>query len=57
VRVPCGFWCLDDNTIKGLTKVLSVEQELIENLTMFNTSGQGYISYKLSQIKDYRYDK
>jgi hypothetical protein len=57
VRVPCGFWCLDDNTIKGLTKVLSVEQELIENLTMFNTSGQGDISYKLSQIKDYIYDK
>jgi hypothetical protein len=24
-KLSCGFWCLDDNPIKGLTSVLSVE--------------------------------
>jgi hypothetical protein len=34
------FWCLDDNSIKGLTSVLSVEQVLSVKLTGFNTSEQ-----------------
>jgi hypothetical protein len=32
-----GFGVLNDNTIKGLTSVLSVEQVLREKSTMFNT--------------------
>jgi hypothetical protein len=39
-KLSCGFWCLDDNSIKGLTSVLSVEQVLNEKLTGFNTSEQ-----------------
>jgi hypothetical protein len=35
-----GFWCLDDNPIKGLTSVLSVEHVLNAKLTGFNTSEQ-----------------
>jgi hypothetical protein len=35
-----GFWCLDDNPIKELTSVLSVEQVLNARLTGFNTSEQ-----------------
>jgi hypothetical protein len=35
-----GFGGLDDNLIKGLTCVLSVEQMLDANLTWFNTSEQ-----------------
>jgi hypothetical protein len=42
-RVPCGFWCLDDNIIKGLTEMLSVEHELSEELIMFNTKDQSDI--------------
>jgi hypothetical protein len=34
------FWCLDDNSIKGLTSVLSVEQVLNAKLTGFNISEQ-----------------
>jgi hypothetical protein len=34
------FWCLDDNSIKELTSVLSVEQVLNAKLTGFNTSEQ-----------------
>jgi hypothetical protein len=34
------FWCLDDNSIKGLTSVPSVEQVLNVKLTGFNTSEQ-----------------
>jgi hypothetical protein len=32
-----GFGVLDNNTIKGLIRVLSVEQVLSEKLTMLNT--------------------
>jgi hypothetical protein len=32
-----GFGVLDDNTIKGLTKVLSVEHVLSEKTKRFNT--------------------
>jgi hypothetical protein len=32
-----GFGVLDDNTIKGLTRVLSVEQVLSEKSKCFNT--------------------
>jgi hypothetical protein len=39
-KLSCGFWCLDDNSIKGLTSVLSVEQVLNVKLTGFNTSEQ-----------------
>jgi hypothetical protein len=39
-ELSCGFWCLDDNPIKGLTSVLSVEQVLNAKLTGFNTSEQ-----------------
>jgi hypothetical protein len=35
---------LDDNPIKGLTSVLSVEQMLNAKLTGFNTSEQVYLS-------------
>jgi hypothetical protein len=35
-----GFGGLDDNPIKGLTSVLSVEQVLNAKLTGFNTSEQ-----------------
>jgi hypothetical protein len=35
-----GFGGLDDNPIKGLTSVLSVEQVLNAKLTEFNTSEQ-----------------
>jgi hypothetical protein len=35
-----GFGGLDDNLIKGLTDVLSVEHVLNEKLTGFNTSEQ-----------------
>jgi hypothetical protein len=35
-----GFCGLDDNPIKGLTSVLSVEQVLNAKLTGFNTSEQ-----------------
>jgi hypothetical protein len=35
-----SFWCLDDNSIKGLTSMLSVEQVLNVKLTGFNTSEQ-----------------
>jgi hypothetical protein len=38
--LSCGFWCLDDNPIKRLTSVLSVEQVLNAKLTGFNTSEQ-----------------
>jgi hypothetical protein len=31
-----GFGVLDDNTIKGLIRVLSVDQILIEKLTRLN---------------------
>jgi hypothetical protein len=55
MKVPYGLCCLDDNTIKVLTMVLSVEQKLSEKLTMFNTCGQGDIPYKLNQIMDYGY--
>jgi hypothetical protein len=41
-----GFWCLDDNTIKGLIKVFSVGQELSEKHTKFNTRGQCDIPYR-----------
>jgi hypothetical protein len=34
------FWCLDDNPIKGLTSVLSVEHVLNAKLIGFNTSEQ-----------------
>lgn len=33
-----GFGCLDDNLIKGLLSVLSLEQVLSEKLTWLNTS-------------------
>jgi hypothetical protein len=36
-RSLMGFGVLDDNTIKGLTCVSSVEQRLREKLTKFNT--------------------
>jgi hypothetical protein len=39
-KLSCGFWCLDDNLIKGLTSVLSVEQVLNAKLIGFNTSEQ-----------------
>jgi hypothetical protein len=39
-KLSCGFWCLDDNPIKGLTSVLSVEQVLYVKLIWFNTSEQ-----------------
>jgi hypothetical protein len=39
-KLSCGFWCLDDNPIKGLTSVLSVEHVLNAKLTGFNTSEQ-----------------
>jgi hypothetical protein len=39
-KLSCEFWCWDDNSIKGLTSVLSVEQVLKVNLTGFNTSEQ-----------------
>jgi hypothetical protein len=35
-----GFGGLDDNSIKGLTYVLSVEQMINAKLTGFNTSEQ-----------------
>ena len=35
-----GFGVLDDNPIKGLTSVLSVEQVLNAKLIRFNTSKQ-----------------
>jgi hypothetical protein len=35
-----GFGVLDDNPIKGLTSVLSVEQVLYVKLMWFNTSEQ-----------------
>jgi hypothetical protein len=39
-KLSCGFWCLDDNPINGLTSVLSVEHVLNAKLTGFNTSEQ-----------------
>jgi hypothetical protein len=39
-KLSCGFWCLDDNPIKGLKSVLSVEQVLNAKLTEFNASEQ-----------------
>jgi hypothetical protein len=39
-KLSCEFWCLDDNSIKGLTSVLSVEQVLKVKPTGFNTSEQ-----------------
>jgi hypothetical protein len=39
-KLSCEFWCLDDNPIKGLTSVLSVEQVINVKLTRFNTSEQ-----------------
>ena len=36
-RSLMGFGVLDDNTIKGLTEVLSVEQVLCDKLTRINT--------------------
>jgi hypothetical protein len=39
-KLSCEFWCLDDNSIKGLTSVLSVEHVLKVKPTGFNTSEQ-----------------
>jgi hypothetical protein len=36
LKVHCRFWCLDDNTIKGLTIVLSVAQVFSEKYERFN---------------------
>jgi hypothetical protein len=40
VKSLVDFGGLDDNPIKGLTSVLSVEQVLSVKLTRFNTSEQ-----------------
>lgn len=48
LKVPSGFWCLDDNIIKELTSLLSVEQELSEKLVEFNKGDQADTPYKLS---------
>jgi hypothetical protein len=55
--IPHWFWCLNDNTIKGLIRVLSIEQELSEKLARFNIRSQGDIPYKLIQNMDYGYHK
>jgi hypothetical protein len=49
-KLSYGFWCFDDNPIKGLTSVLSVEQVLYVNLIWFNTSEQVWWSKRLNYV-------
>jgi hypothetical protein len=50
MKVPYGFWCLNDNTIKGLTRVLSVEQKLNEKL-LHGSAQEVKVVFHLSQVK------